>query len=480
MERSSIVNKIRDLTGDTNGLIDFLYDHIQDISIHISEYINVSARDSITHINGNSVTMDTLTDIDDMIATFKIAILSLCNSRATTELDESEFAHPKHSMKYLVTVCNNELNEKLFILFTYMYYIESAIRYKYIKNFEKHSVLGVDCEFNSQTGKKKIALIQLNFEMLPQKERFNNYIFIISPSNMNKDNLKTFIDLVLCNELICKIFHGCDAQDLPHIYDEILNDDDDLITKFTNSIIDTRFICEYYKMSVGNEKICTIYKALQSFNIITDEKYQFLENTHESMGPVQDIAWNINKMSTFHAKYAVYDVIYLKYLVCGIINLAIGNSHYHAYIYIPFLTRFNFIEKKNITNVITTIKNDIDPINNYIVRFNDKNYTLISIFDKIIIDVTLEKTNIHMKYICGVNVLKGHFIMLLKKVVYHLICDNYPVWMNKKQRYNNRCSIDILRDMLKTYKYDKILVIVDDMIFTLKKSVKRLKEILST
>src|SRR5690606_6226194 len=110
----------------------------------------------------------------------------------------------------------------------------------------------------------------------------------------------------------------------------------------------------YYKVSLNEDRQCNIYDGLKYFNVITQEKYDDLVQTSENRGPVQDISWNINKLSSFHIKYALYDVLFLEYYVKQLFSFIKNNTpkYYYTYSYISDVVRFSILERREITNII--------------------------------------------------------------------------------------------------------------------------------
>ena len=104
------------------------------------------------------------------------------------------------------------------------------------------------------------------------------------------------------------------------------------------------------------------------------------------MGPIQDVQWNLVKMSSFHLKYVLYDVLYLKAFIQSIFKNANETDSilYEHLKYISPINRFTCLEKFGISNILETIKNITDPVNNYIVVNGNKKMTLINIYNEII------------------------------------------------------------------------------------------------
>ena len=106
------------------------------------------------------------------------------------------------------------------------------------------------------------------------------------------------------NKFIKKILHGSDSLDIPYMYNQLLDKDPEKIISFTKTMIDTRFLCEYYKLTKSdpsNNK-CSIYdeesdrSAIYYFNVISEKQQEKLSDVLKSMPPPHDIVWNIHKM----------------------------------------------------------------------------------------------------------------------------------------------------------------------------------------
>ncbi len=113
----------------------------------------------------------------------------------------------------------------------------------------------------------------------------------------------------MINSSIYKILHGPESLDLPYIFTQMLQNRKQHIIKFVRKMYDTRFLCEYFKYSVEADNKCSIYVALRYFGVISDEKLKYLNDTNDSMGPIQNVNWNINTLNSYSTRYALYDVL---------------------------------------------------------------------------------------------------------------------------------------------------------------------------
>ena len=74
---------------------------------------------------------------------------------------------------------------------------------------------------------------------------------------------------MLTDKTICKIGHGTDSLDIPALY-KYINDKEKII-QFTNSLYDTRFLCEYINTFTPN-KLCNIYFSIKYFNVVKEKQ----------------------------------------------------------------------------------------------------------------------------------------------------------------------------------------------------------------
>ena len=112
------------------------------------------------------------------------------------------------------------------------------------------------------------------------------------------------------------------------MYTHILQTDPKKIIRFTRTLIDTRFLCEYYKLTRDevSDSRCSIYdedptrSAIYYFKVISEEQQNELTKLLQSMPAPHDIQWNIHKMPESQTLYAQYDVFYLKWFYYKMIH----------------------------------------------------------------------------------------------------------------------------------------------------------------
>ncbi len=258
-----------------------------------------------------------------IVSLIRLVILHLIEQYYKLKLKEgTEIKHPKSKITYVVTIADDEIKRKLFTLYLLVYYLEAEIR-KNMENKPSNEMnikahVGIDYEFNNRI----IALMQINFETVADSNiNTNSYIWLLNPSEFDEPSTKILIKYLMTNTTIYKILQGPESLDIPYMYNIMFEGDKETILKFTSKIFDTRFLCEYFRYSVGADKKCSIYYALEYFNTISKEKYDGLELSHDRMGPVQDVSPNIHKMSSFHILYALYDVLFLQHYLVDIFKV---------------------------------------------------------------------------------------------------------------------------------------------------------------
>lgn len=365
-------------------------------------------------------------------------------------------------LMYYINISSKVEYNIYFHAFILLYGLESC--------FNKHFYIGIDFEYTN----KKIQLGQLNFE---HNVTLSSFIMIINPDELEPHMSSTFVNMIMTNRNINKILHGSDALDIPYIYDKLFEGDKDKIIKFTNSFIDTKIICDYYKSNspLPTDEKCSIYDAVKYFDVITEQKYKELEDIVERMQPHQDIRWNIHHMPKSYVLYALYDVIFLKYFYYRMINVATKSDNtdlekkatIHLYKHILYeYTQFIYLENKGITNIILKCKEEVDPINNYMVFVNPnkKVYKLIDIFNNISGGVKIANPAAELDRLLNVKFFKKTS-MMLKKISYTATAKLTTIYENKSTRWNSSKSLNnqFIYDNFKEMKYNNLLAIFQEV-----------------
>lgn len=334
---------------------------------------------------------------------------------------------------------------RLFGLYCIIYYLESYFNVGW-------DYVCIDFEFNH----REIALMQINFEL----KNKDSFIFIINPSQFETATRHDFIKYIM-KANIFKILHGSDSLDIPYLYEVFFQNNPKTIIKFTRYLIDTRFLCEYRQAIDGKSPKCSLYDAMLYFKVISQKKYDELNQIQQAMGPVQDVAWKVAQLSKAQLTYALYDVVFLKKFYLALVN----TSDKQVYSYLKALTRFLFLERRGVTKILIKMKSDTDAINNYIIKRNDQNETLISIYNQVI--ENLEVEGIKIKNLQAINYFKIQIGIMLKKIVYTVLTNKYTVNSDKKTVFNQKLDMKTEYTELKNLKFKRVLKFMEALKKTL-------------
>uniref|UniRef100_A0A6C0EDR8 3'-5' exonuclease domain-containing protein n=1 Tax=viral metagenome TaxID=1070528 RepID=A0A6C0EDR8_9ZZZZ len=344
----------------------------------------------------------------------------------------------ENNVNYYVLKTDSPDKIKLFICYIIFYFVDAI----HLNNY----YVGVDFEFNQ----RKIALCQLSF----YPKRNKKIIFVIDPNFFSTQQLDILVKCVFTAP-IKKIVHGSDSLDIPYIYEELLRSNISDMLKFIKNVIDTRFLCESVKLYYNEDKKCSIYDAMLYFNTINKSKYDELNQINDSMGPVQDINWVLAKMSSFNLKYATYDVLFLKDFLNDIFKKVANDKKIKKTLKLIIeLTHFVFLEKYNILTLSSDAKKTTDPMNNYLIKIDNGNKSIISIYNDCIEHVNLK--NIILKNLLGINYFKSTLTFVLKLIVYYNINNKHTVYMNKHDTFNGKISIRNIFAELNNLKMKKM------------------------
>ena len=363
---------------------------------------------------------------------------------------KSEMIVLDKNITYYLNISDKIEKNKYFHAFIIIYGLESL--------FNKHFYVGIDFEYTN----KIIRMAQMNYE---HRETPKSMIIFVNPTELDQDMMNNFIRLIMCNKSIRKILHGSDSLDIPYIYENMFQGDTVKIIKFTRGLLDTRFLCEYYKLSKSepSDNKCSIYDAVKYFGQISDEQHKTLDDILNAMPPVNDIIWNIHKLSDSHIKYAYHDVIYLKYFYYQIISKAAGNvpdnmKHDIVFLYkniLTELTQFVYLERRGITFIMKTCEEEVNPINNYIVRGQDrsKNMKLIDVFKTIFSKIIVYKPYADIDKILTVNYFKALITVIIKKMTYTIISKKYRIYKDKFNVWDGRPDNKFVYEFLEKMEF---------------------------
>ena len=430
-----IIEKVSNLYNkEPSDAIDYAYGKIDDIIDIFKKYIGSDGKPIDYKTNFSREKYEELLKVekDDwtICTLLRLQILMLNNKyTAQTLLEKDEIVDSKTNIIYNLQIADTPLKIKLYMLYLTVYALEAYMRKKYSKKWK--SKVGIDYEFH----KNIIALMQLNFETYSSdKYPTTSYIWLTNPGEFDEKQMSLLFKLLMTNLDIHKILHGADSLDMIYMTKTMFNGDKELIGKFLKNVVDTRFLCEYHLANEGyDKKQCSIYESLYRFKTISQDRYEFLNSTYDNMGAPQDVLWDIHKLSSFHVKYALYDVLFLKHHVQSILDSS--KKHipfiYPSFEYIAYLTSFIYSEKFEVTNITATVKQIVDPMNNYLIMINNKPITLINIYSKEIEHMRLEDIGVDVDSMFGVNYFRSTLKTIFKYIVYCVIAKYHKIWKTK-------------------------------------------------
>ena len=374
--------------------------------------------------------------------------------------DYSDLMIKMKKNKFYVKKVSDNLSLNLFLAYSIFFYLDSVRNKK-----EKKIYIGLDFEFTEN----KIALCQVSF--FPQ--RLHKFIFVYNPKILSDYQQELIIKTIFTAKNITKITHGSDSLDIPYIFEELFRLDSEKMLRFTENLIDTRFLCEYVKIfSNSQDKKCSIYDALLYFKSISKKKYDELMKNNDVMGPIQDVQWEIKKMGSHHLKYVVYDVLYLKKFLLDIFNFATEKNTIltEQLKFIAPLTRFIFYERYQLSDILTISKKMTDDVNNYIVISLDKTkkLTMINIFNNTIDKVIIPELNFKVSKLFEINNFKKAVIILFKRIVYSILSHRYTIYMNKNDKFGDKITYKEILQQLIELKLPELALLLEKFYDTIK------------
>lgn len=417
------------------------------IKAMVNFYDNFKLHPKIESVDSYVSTIVPIDDTSPDILIVKERLLQIIKKKASTKIKTK-----KHTYYVVKATDYNLIN--MFLVYSIFYYLDSL----YIYSTDSTSKLSIGLDFEFDNSINKVALCQIGF--YPQ--RFHRFIFIIDPKMLTDYQQELMINTIFISDII-RIVHGADGLDIPYIFEELFMRDSNKILKFTNTMIDIRYLCEYYKICVKHpDKKCSLYDALLYFKVINKKTYDNLNKIHEIISPVQDIQWNIHKLSSYHLKYVLFDVLYLKSLVMNIYSMSkkISPPIYEQLKFISNITRFIAYEKYGISNLLNSNKLLIDPMNNYFIH-NHESKTLISVYNEVITKLFIPSLDIKLSNLLEINGFKKTLTIMFKKVIYSILTNKYTIYKTKKEKANTTLMINNDVSQLLELKLDKLAVLLE-------------------
>lgn len=305
------------------------------------------------------------------------------------------------------------------------------IMYNIVSNFintKENKICGFDLEFNTFSGQRSVSLIQIALYL---KDEI--IIIFIDPAILsNKAN--NIIKQLLISKHINKIGHGTDSLDIPALYKYLGNKTD--IINFTNSLFDTRFLCEYQN-SLTDDRLCNIYFCLEKYKIVNKKQLKFLHHNEEKLGKFWLKRINIKNMSDSFILYAMYDAIYLKQLAQAMkINIVQNNLSYNA---IVEITRLVFLLKQKIINF-----EGITIFNTYMLKSRETLYDNFNEKYKRFYD----EINIKYKKILNYGFFRKQLIPIFQISHYNLLLNKNDIYVKKHVKIDNE-KINLIKNIWK-------------------------------
>ncbi len=306
--------------------------------------------------------------------------------------------------------------------------------------------MGIDFEFNT----KKVALMQILFEIHTPKKNISKY-YIIYPPNLTTPTNNYLKYSILSNTNIMKIFHGSESLDIPWIVEDYFEYELEPLIDFFLSMVDTRYMCEYLNIISSKPNICRIYDMLLNNNIINQSIKDALDKNEERMGPIYNIFIDINNLTDELITYSIHDVVYL---VKAFIDLKkqIIQSNPKDYYLLTDCVRYSFMERRSVTNIgdDLTLINRMNNYFYYIKKSNtNTNEVLNDLLDLMQTEPNLDKPEFYykismiktfelmisnytesydvVKNILKINYIKTNILNLLKTLTYIIILRHYKV-----------------------------------------------------
>jgi hypothetical protein len=333
----------------------------------------------------------------------------------------------KSDLSYLVFLTNDELKLDIFKVYLLFYYANIRLN-------KRKVYLGIDFEFNT----KVVALMQINFEQQFIDLYKYSLIFLFDPNQLSLKWKNFLTERILCHKRVNKILHGSDSLDIPYIYEELLENNFDLIKNFNISFIDTKFLCEfnYYRKNQQLGK-CKINFLLLNEGIISQNKFDQLQKEEKDMGPIYDITININNISPLLLNYTLYDVLYLYHLT------KYYKSKFNEFDLINEVTQLTLMNNRNIIVVIPIL--EINNINNFYVLLNKKAIRLNDIFLNFLNNYLLK--NSLLSFLIKINYFKNIFNYIIKFELYSYLVKKNTVY----EKYSSKIKYD---KKILNFKYD--------------------------
>jgi hypothetical protein len=208
-----------------------------------------------------------------------------------------------------------------------------------------------------------------------------------------------------------------------------------------------------------------------------------LNMIHERMGPPQDLVWNIHRLAKSQVLYALYDVLFLKYFYYQMIKMAYYNQPnvqkmntivmYRHVLYET--TQFIYLERREITFLLLKAKQEIDIINNYMIRHDNSVMTLITVFNNIFPAVITSDPTVDIDKLISVNYFRLQLTMLFKKIIYTQLSLRFRIYKDKNTIWNGKLSNDYIFALMDKLRFQYLSRVITSFISIINNRINQLR-----
>lgn len=344
---------------------------------------------------------------------------------------------------YFILKADNHELIRLFVEWINIFVTEANLRLN-LEGNDKKTHVGIDFEFYHN----KIALMQINFESL----RFGT-IWLISPQNLDSDQVDLFADQILVNKDIYKIMHGAESMDLPYLFKDLLKNDKNKILKFMQRYLDTRFLCEYVRFSLSEGTKCSLYEAMFYFGTISSKQKEELEKIEKKMGPVQYISWRLDDLVGAKLQYAYFDVLYLQKFLFDIYRKVRTETpkDVPTYQFIIPMIRFVILERLGTISFLERVNKINNKWNSKFVNIDNQKTRLIDLADQFIMNLTNDQVD--LKLLLSFGYFRKTIMPIFRLIIYNKMVKDDQIMQTVLET----------RKQLKRDKFIKILELIDNL-----------------
>jgi hypothetical protein len=276
----------------------------------------------------------------------------------------------------------------------------------------KHLFLTIDLEFkhNWVTKRNDFALLQLCFdqgEIGTDKRSRTVYL-----TNTGFPGL----EILLTDSNVKKIVHGSESNDVPWLLQQIGNafGEQEKPALFLH-FVDTCFVAQYINASQRSG----LYDALVNYGVLTEATKERLLELEKSMGKIQYVNWELEKIKPAVVEYAIHDVLYLRDLYVALRNKEPTFSAFRNLLRLCFMERFFKILQKE----------QVDKMNGYFTIPNKR--SLIEQFDHHLPLVHIPSIDLHR--VLKVGWIKQPTLTFLRRIFYGIMTRKYQLYISKNQ-----------------------------------------------